>query len=403
MTIQDTSDQTTYLDIWSIWGNNDILASRALQDLVDDYMKEHPEVHITITSTRTETYKSKLPSALAVNEGPDIFFAWGYGFADSLVRSGKVVDLTPHVQELKQQALKNTFDAFTYEDKTYGLPLFGWTMGLYCNVEIFNRYNVKIPETYPELVEAVKEFRKYNLIPMALPGREPWAISFYYMALAEREAGLSKIQDIVAGNESFNNHAMINAAVKLKELKDLGAFADDYYRTQSYEADSFFLQGSIPMHLTGSWLASTIDEQAYSGVAGKVKVIPFPIIIEENGTAEGIGGYVDTFMVNSQSQHKEEAIQVYLDIMPKLSEKLTKIGMGLPAWQHVDVDVNRTIYQFVEMYPKSGYHAAYDQILPSKVRDVHLGYLLDLLEGSITPEEFVNMQAEEMKQYQNNK
>ena len=81
------------------------------------------------------------------------------------------MDLTPYVQELEKHALKNTFDAFTYEDKIYGLPLFGWMMGLYCNTEMFNRYNIKIPETYSELVEAVKEFREHDITPMALPGR----------------------------------------------------------------------------------------------------------------------------------------------------------------------------------------------------------------------------------------
>jgi len=401
MLISETDENPIHLEIWTIWGNNDILAGKALQNLVDDYMKRHPEVQITITTTTTETYKSKLPSALAVNEGPDIFFVWGYGFAEPIVKSGKAVDLTPYVQEMKENALSNTFDALTYEDKIYGLPLFGWIMGLYCNTEMFDRYNIKIPETYSELTEAVKEFRKHCLTPMALPGREPWAISFYYMALAEREAGLEKIQKIAAGQEAFDDPSMISAAYKLKELKDLGAFSEDYYRLLSYEADSLFLEGFVPMHLNGSWLSSTLDDEEYSKLKGKVKIIPFPVITEENGTDEGIGGYVDSFMINAESENKEEAIKLYLDIMPKLSRELTQIGMGLPVWKDVRIDKEKTIYQFLEIYPEAGYHAAYDQILPQKVREVHLAYLQDLLEGRITPEEFVSIQAEEMKQYQN--
>jgi len=77
MLISETDENPIHLEIWTIWGNNDILAGKALQNLVDDYMKRHPEVQITITTTTTETYKSKLPSALAVNEGPDIFFCLG--------------------------------------------------------------------------------------------------------------------------------------------------------------------------------------------------------------------------------------------------------------------------------------------------------------------------------------
>lgn len=400
-TVQEFNKEPIHIEIWSIWGNNDILAGKALQNLVNDYMKRHPQVQITITTTTTETYKSKLPSALAVNEGPDIFFVWGHGFSEPIVKSGKAVDLTPYVQELEKHALKNTFDAFTYEDKIYGLPLFGWMMGLYCNTEMFNRYNIKIPETYSELVEAVKEFREHDITPMALPGRELWAISFYYMALAEREAGLDKIQEIAAGKETFDDIAMVNAAIKLKELKDLGAFSDDYYRLLSYEADSLFMEGIVPMHLNGSWMAGTIDDEKFSKIKDNVKVISFPVVVEEHGIDEGIGGYVDTFMINAQSKNKEEALKLYLDIMPKLSRELTQIGMGLPAWDAVEISKDKTIHQFIEIYPKSGYHAAYDQILPQKVKEVHLAYLQDLLEGRITPEEYVSIQAEEMKKYKN--
>ena len=77
----------------------------------------------------------------------------------------------------------------TYDDKVYGMT-FGLSCGaLFCNKELFEQNNIKIPETYDELIEVVKAFKAKGITPMTVSGKDIWTIAMYFDAMALKAAG----------------------------------------------------------------------------------------------------------------------------------------------------------------------------------------------------------------------
>jgi raffinose/stachyose/melibiose transport system substrate-binding protein len=389
-----TAKKQVNLTLWSIWYGEEDSLNIALQDAVKEYMDKNPNVTIKIESTPTEAYKIKLNSAIAMNEAPDIFFAWGNNYSKQFIEKDKVVDLTSHIENMNTKPLPGTMDSFTFKNKIYGLPLFGWQLGLYCNKELFDKYKVKIPETYDELLEAIKAFCSKGIAPMALGGNDRWVNSLYYMALAQREAGTKKVLDAINGNISFNQPEFLLAAYKLKNLSDQGAFVENFLHYTNAEVETLFLEGKIPMHLMGSWLSSVIDKSD-SKIKDNVEVVRFPVISKDKFANDTIGGFSDTFLVNSNSNNVEEAMKAYMEIIPSFSIKATQAGAGIPAWEVNMEDISsETLKKFFRMGIKGDYHAAYDMLLDADTVEVHLNSLQELLAGVITPEEYIKRHDE---------
>ena len=103
---------------------------------------------------------------------------WGGGYAKNYVEAGNVLQLDELMEKnnTKDDLLEGTLTYGTYDDKVYGLPLKQWAGALFCNEDLFEEYNVKIPETFDELLEAVKAFRAEEVTPMALGAKDGWHI-----------------------------------------------------------------------------------------------------------------------------------------------------------------------------------------------------------------------------------
>ncbi|MGB9808727.1 MAG: extracellular solute-binding protein [Caldanaerobacter sp.] len=71
------------------------------QMLIDEYMKEHPNVKIEVEALQDEPYKQKFKVYAASNEMPDIFMVWGQpSFFLPVMKAGLV-------EEIKMDQIKD--------------------------------------------------------------------------------------------------------------------------------------------------------------------------------------------------------------------------------------------------------------------------------------------------------
>ena len=91
----------------------------------------------------------KLPIAASTKSQGDVFFCWGGGSAKPYVDSGAVLKLDEYLEKynVREDLLDGTLTYGTYDGGVYGLPLKQWAGVLFCNQELFDQYNVKIPAT----------------------------------------------------------------------------------------------------------------------------------------------------------------------------------------------------------------------------------------------------------------
>jgi raffinose/stachyose/melibiose transport system substrate-binding protein len=392
-----SNEQKITLKLWHIYTAQDS-NTESFKAALKDWNDANPNVQIEAEGTENEAYKTKIKTAISANEAPDVFFSWGAGFGQPFVDSGKVLALDEYLNDgTKNKLTEGAFTYLTYNNKIYALPFFSGAGIFYVNKEMFDKNNIKIPETFDELLTAVKAFKAKGITPMAVGEKDKWPGMFYYDILALRQGGAKLNNDALAKKASFEDPAFAAGADKLKQLIDAGAFDKAALGLTRDEAEVPFTEGQIPMYYNGSWVAGSIEKDN-SPTKGKIIAMNFPALTDGKGDKDEIlGGSVDCFMVNANTKYKEEAVRAVKFITEAFSKHGYELGAGIPAWK-VSVDeskISPLTKQISGVIQKSkGNVIWWDTYLSGADADTHKDLVAKLFGKEITPEEFAKqMQA----------
>ena len=363
--------------------------------------EEKFNVKIEETETERERYRLKIKDAMTTKGGPDIFYTWSSDFSQPLVNAGKVLALDQYLGEAKDKLLTGITDNFTYDGKVYGVPYEIQVAPLFCNIELFEKYNVKIPETYEDLLTAVGTFSENGVTPIICGAKDFWPAMFYYNVLALRTAGSDLCNEALSGKISFDSPEFIDAAEKLVELSEAGAFGANPISVSWDSANVGFAEGKAAMHFNGNWVANNLSSEI-SKVNGKITARKFPIIEGGKGSAtQYLGGAYDGYMINSQTKDPELAAKVLLFICERVAHDMYESNLCLPGWK-VQVDESKILPLNKEIFDmtkdSTGWTLWWDVKLEPENAHIHKTLVIELLDGQITPEKFVK----EMKKINEN-
>lgn len=372
------------LTLWSQWSSDADGMKKPFDAVLASYQKEHPEIKVENDTINTEAYKQKVKVASAADELPDLFFSWGAGFAKPFVEAGKVMDMTSYVDDaMKSKMLNGTLDNFTYDGKIYALPSYMWLGVLYCNQELFEQNNVKLPETYDDLLAAVAAFKGAGITPAAVGEKELWPGIQWQNAMAMRTAGIDSCLKALSKETSFNTPEFAASGDKLAELVKAGAFSAGCMGVEELEAEADFANGKAAMLYMGDWAAATFI-QDNAPVKGKVVAMNFPSISGGKDPDACLGGAIDTFMISSGTKYPDQAVALDVYISENLGREGYLAGACLPAWK-VDVPadaINPLTQQITALSQKaSGFMLAWDTFLEGADADTHLNAVADLFGG----------------------
>jgi ABC-type glycerol-3-phosphate transport system substrate-binding protein len=381
------------VEVWTIHGD----IEKALNQSIEKYKDQYPEIEFKVKVFKNEVYQSAIANAMVTDTLPDIFFCWGYQKLKDYVDAEVVFDLTDYIT--KRDVIKTmnpgVMDGFTFNQRMYAMPLYGWKAALFCNRQVFQQSGLSYPKTYDELLHVITEFKKKGMIPIAAGGKEAWLTSLYYMSFVLEDGTQEDVYQAANDVSKFNSTPFVHAANRFEELVQARPWQKNYSDDDSYNAAYLFTQGKTAMLLTGSWVSSAIDIYD-SKVKGNVDVIPFP----NHDKSQAIGGYVDTYVVskNSVIAQKEEYINLYIDIMQSISNlSCNNLGIGVPVYNYQEIDKDKfpTLYQCIQKDNEVLYHPAYDQIFDAALTNRYYDLLSALMLGEITADEFISELSKE--------
>ena len=385
----ETESKEQIFEIWTINGGLETILGEVLEECKKDY----PDVKFILKSFKTEVYHEALLNAAATNALPDMFYTWGDKELEELVELDLVKDLTPimKAKSIESKLVDNALKSYTFEGKTYGLPVFGWNVVLYCNQELFEKSYLNYPTNYRDFLKTVEIFKDKGITPLAISGDEAWMSSLYYMALTLNEGSVSVSTEIAKDNIFFKRRPFIRGAELFKELIDLEPWQEGYKNMSSVECTYNFARGEAAMLVSGSWASTTIDDASQSIINGKVRVVPFPStrikLIDE-----GVAGYSDGFVLSKNSSFEEVNIEsFYLKIIKAISDKaVLEKGMGFPVYKMQNLEKTDfvTLKNCYKLFPKNTYHSAYDKLLTTEVTEIYNRAILDFVAGKISVEAF---------------
>lgn len=389
-TASQASDQQVTLKLWHIWAADSESSKVPFLKTLDNFQKEHPNIKLDVDATENETFKTKIRTAVAANEAPDIFTYWAGGYMKNFVTAGKLLALDDYLNDgTKDKLLDGTLDNMTFDGKVYGLPHTMDVGTFFVNQELFDKYNIKVPTTYDELVDACKKFRAAGVkTPMAVGGKEAWCIDMYLDILQVRSAGYEACINALSGKGSYEDAGIIDGAKRLQELVKLGAFGDSPMSISRDESEVPFYNGEVPMYFNGSWTIGNVNK---SKVKDKIKIVPFPKVGDKSDSTDLTGGVAGTFVVSANTQYKDQAVTCLKYIAQGFAKEAFEAGVSIPAWK-LDIDeskVDTLTKQLMDLTNSAKtYTLWWNTYLDGSKSELYMNKSSELFALKITPEQY---------------
>ncbi|MGG4093507.1 MULTISPECIES: ABC transporter substrate-binding protein [Paenibacillus] len=240
----------------------------AMYEAIEAFQAKHPEIMVNLSGADTNDHIKKMKVQAQSGEMPDIFWMLPAS-AKEMNQAGLLLDLsemindTPELSAIDPMMLKN------YEDsgKKFGLPYQSLVTGLWYNKALFEEYNVKVPETYEELIEAVNVFKANNVVTIAQGAKDNYSI-WAFLGMLTRYGYFDKIDAILAGEEKFNNPDFLRLFNQIAELQELGAFPENVTTMSYFQAVEMFTSGKAAMLDAGAWETGKLEASPIAETVG---------------------------------------------------------------------------------------------------------------------------------------
>jgi len=278
----------------------------AEQSLIDQYMKENPNVKITVETLAPDPqYQDKIKIYNASKNLPDIMKVWGNSnFLTPLVKSDSLASFTG--EDFKDMGfVEGSFNGFTVDGKVYGVPAFSDFWFLYYNKKLFTDNGVTVPTNEKELFNAVQKFSDKGIVPISVDARDVWPTALWIESVAQRYSGSYKpSQDLNADDPSWGQ-----AAKHMQDLIKAGGFGKGFLNQDYGMARNLFGQGKAAMYMMGQWeMGMSGDTNFPEEVRKNIGAIPFPALEGGKGKTSDLTAWMGGgFGVSNHSPNKEEA------------------------------------------------------------------------------------------------
>ena len=269
MEVFSQKEPITFMSSWGAYDSRAIKINKVLGEIE----RANHDLMIENTSIAGSEFLYGLKMDFASGCEPDIFGLWPGSDINLLIKKGKIADLTDLLRANPSwyKCFKtSTWNMVTVDGRIYGLPIELIYEALFINRDLFEKYGVKVPTTYQELLEAIDIFKENGVIPIAY--NQTSEGSYLYQNMVMKLGGKEDVE------QPFDENGKLKPCFKqgmyyLKELYDRGAFPKNWYELDDKKRNELFVDKKAAMIVQGSWL---IGDQGLNSMDSKVDVVPFP-------------------------------------------------------------------------------------------------------------------------------
>lgn len=236
---------------------------------------------------------TKLPAEMAAGNPPVIFDLFGgMGDAQKYAKAGRLLELTPILEELGIKDKFLNLGQFMVGDKIYGLPIGGNNEGIFYNKKLFAEHGIAAPTTLEELEAAAAKLKEAGVTPFAMGSQAGWIPNMLVNTLIGRYAGPDLVERISDGSLKFNSPDIVAAYSKYEEWVKAGYFTKGELGLSYDQMLNEFLNSKAGMMFDGSWRSSAFknEELAKNITSEDVVYIPFPAVPGGKGDQTYVNG-----------------------------------------------------------------------------------------------------------------
>ncbi|OXS58781.1 ABC transporter substrate-binding protein [Cohnella sp. CIP 111063] len=379
-----------------------------LRKIVAQYEADHPNVKIELDSLNTDQQKLKLKTQAASKEVPDITIVNPAAQMKPFVDADLFAPLNEMVEK---NGLKGTFqegilDYYSFDGNLYALPDGNNIALIYYNKKMFEEAGAKVPTTFEELVDTVKQLKSKGMTPIAIGEKDSWTGSFLFMnVLLRTNGGPGFLQDVLDGKKTFEDPAFVEAVDAFQNLVQAGAFQEGATSFDYNAGENLFKTGKAAMYFMGSWATGGIETSTV-GENGEVGVFKFPTVGGKGNPDEFMLAPGSAFAVSKNSKHLEETLDFLNYFMLNYPKEAFAVKGAVGVAQNIDEDFKAAGYSDMAMEvlgmfkDVKGGDLAFDNTMNPGTAQVHLSSIQNLF---VAKKDSAEVGKEHQKGYEENK
>ncbi|MCH4192466.1 MAG: extracellular solute-binding protein [Butyrivibrio sp.] len=290
----EVSSVPVTLHVVTMFGGTDPNAP-VYEQISEEFQKHHPEIVISDESgISSEQWKASVVARFSAGDEPDVLQFFTDATADQLVAMDKFVTLS-EIRAAYPEYAADTYEwALSQVANSDGVeravPTTGYWEGLYCNLELFEEYDIPLPTDWTSFADAVSRFREKKIIPVACALS---SVPHYWMEyLLLYSAGT----DLYTRTWTTVPQEYVNGLRMFQTLRQMGAFPEDADTISNEYAQTLFEDKKAAMILEGNWYLPAIRDQDHT------TVIAFPGVPQQKAKAGTVvGGMTSGFYISRRA------------------------------------------------------------------------------------------------------
>ena len=389
--------QAKTISFLSIWAE-DYDNGKILTDLSKQYKEEvNPDFEFEFELVSSDNLQQKVATLAVSNDLPDIFAYESGTPLKTLIENDYVLNVSEALREL---GVDNLVDAGAYAFLTslvgtedlYDLPLGLNIEGFWYNKALFEQAGIEAaPTTWDELLEDCEKLMAAGIQPFATDGADQWPATRLINAYVMRKLGVDAMNKMAAGELSYTDPCLVEAAQMLQDMCAKGYFGVGPTTVDQNTAAQMILAGEAAIIYNGSWY--TQDLVAPTNPAGEDGIGFFNI-----PTVEGGVGAITEYSMNcgtilclSKEKYDEETADWLKYIVTHIGDYAMKEMGALKGYVISEYPEDMSKYSILvseEMGKVTASSTWFEAAMDSELSTVAQRNVQTLMNGEMTAEEY---------------
>ncbi|WP_240630298.1 ABC transporter substrate-binding protein [Specibacter cremeus] len=193
------------------------------ENVIKAYKAEHPKVQITLSQeTDDNAVKDKEKVLIASQSLPDIYFSYAGNWGQNFAENGLAADLSAQIAP--STTWGKTFgagalNAFKYNGKYYGVPLYNDAKFMGYNKAIFTKLGLTVPSSFEELISDCTTIKAAGYTPIAFGNKDGWPGLHYLQQLFAYNVPRATLdKDLLPKTATWSDPGYVTAMKQFNEL-----------------------------------------------------------------------------------------------------------------------------------------------------------------------------------------
>lgn len=358
---------------------------------LDEFAKAHPDIKLDVVAAEQSAYKTKLNTAMASGNPPDVFYTLPGGFLNAFVNGGQMYALDADLAKDGWGAsfLESALAQTSKDGHAYAVPVDVDSVVFWYDKALFAEKGWAVPSSYDELLALAEKIKGEGIVPFALGNKDAWPATFWFQYLEMRLKGSGVVSAFVNkdANAALGDEGT-KALEHVAELSSKGYFPIGFNGMGDQEANMLFLNGQAAMMLNGTW---QIGASADAPEGFDLGYFAFPTVAGGAGDqSDVLAGVAATFGISEKAKNKADAVTLLKFLTSsQVMTKYVELRKTMVTVKDATTEAAAGPVLFdisSKLMAKAGHlDPFYDTAMPPAATNIYYTSLQGVLDGSVPP------------------